>query len=149
MRGVLAALILTMLAGTGCGRSEKPGPPPVTEVTSPAGAAAPDAHPPIAALDTPREGSTVPNKSWGTGWALDDSGIFQVTATADNGAVAVAKTGQPFPGVKEAYPNLPDNDKAGFIFEVPDLPPGPHSIKVEVLAKDSGKILITRSFTVQ
>ena len=61
----------------------------------------------------------------------------------------MAKTGQPFPGVKEAYPNLPDNDKAGFIFEVPDLPPGPHSIKVEVLAKDSGKILITRSFTVQ
>ena len=148
MRGVLAVLILAIVAGAGCGKSEKPGPPPVAEVTSSAPAAGPGS-PPIAILDTPREGATVANKSWGTGWALDDSGIFQVTATADNGAVAVAKTGQPFPGVKEAYPNVPDNDKAGFIFEVPDLPPGPHSLKVEILAKDSGKIVITRSFVVQ
>jgi hypothetical protein len=151
MRGVvLTVLTLTILAaGSGCGKPEKPGPAPVTEVSSSTPAAPADAHPPIATLDTPREGSTVPNKSWGTGWALDDSGVFQVTATADNGAVAPAKLGQPFPGVKDAYPNLPDSDRAGFIFQVPELPPGPHSLRVEVVAKDGGKAVVTRNFNVQ
>ncbi len=91
----------------------------------------------------------MPIKSWGTGWALDDSGIFQVTASADNGPAVPAKIGQPFPGVKESYPNSPDNDKAGFIFAVPDLPPGPHFLKVEILAKDGGRTVLTRSFNVK
>ena len=151
MRHVLLAALFVGIgaAGVGCGRTEKPGPPPVTEVSSSTASPAPGSPPPIAVLDTPREGSTVANKSWGTGWALDDSGIFQVTATADNGAVAPAKLGQPFPGVKEAHPDLPENDHAGFIFALPDLPSGPHTLRVEVVAKDGGKITLTRSFTVQ
>lgn len=108
-----------------------------------------DPHPPIAMMNTPGDGATVPNKSWGTGWALDDSGIAQVTATADNGAISPARVGDPFPGVKEAYPNMPDNDRAGFIFQVPDLPPGPHTLTIEVVAKDGGKVVLTRHFTVQ
>jgi hypothetical protein len=146
MRGFfLASLILAVVAASGaCGKSEKSGPAPVSEASS----AAPDSHPPIAALDNPKEGSTVSNKSWGTGWALDDSGIFQVTATADGGAPTPAQIGQAFPGVREAYPNLPDNEKAGFIFGLPDLPPGPHTLRVEVVAKDGGKVVLTRSFNV-
>ena len=108
-----------------------------------------DPHPPIAILNTPEEGATVPNKSWGTGWALDDSGILQVTAIAENGLASPAKTGQPFPGVKEAYPNMPDNDKAGFIFGMPELPPGPHTLKIEIIAKDGGKIVLTRNYKAQ
>lgn len=133
---------------TGCQKSEAPaaGSQPSAAAAS---AAMPDSHPPFGILDTPREGATVANKSWGTGWALDDSGIAQVTATADNGAAAPAKIGQAFPGVKEAYPNVTDNDKAGFIFGVPELPPGPHLLKVEIVAKDGGKVVLTRNFIVQ
>jgi hypothetical protein len=150
MRGfVLAGLIVTVVASGACGKSEKPGPAPVTEVTSSVPAVTPDPHPPIAMMDTPGDGASVPNKSWGTGWALDDSGIAQVTATTDTGAVAQARIGQPFPGVKEAYPNMPDNDKAGFIFGVPDLPSGFHTMKIEVVAKDGGKVVLTRRFVVQ
>jgi hypothetical protein len=144
---VLGIVIGTVLAvSTGCQKSETPsgGEQPSASV-----AATSDSHQPFGILDTPREGATVANKSWGTGWALDDSGISQVTATADNGTAAPAKIGQAFPGVKEAYPNMPDNETAGFIFGVPDLPPGPHSLKVEIVAKDGGKVVLTRNFVVK
>lgn len=144
---LLSFVILTISAG--CAKSERPAPAAGAEATSAAPAATPDPHPPIAMMNTPGDGATVPNKSWGTGWALDDSGIAQVTATVDNGAVSSAKIGQPFPGVKEAYPSLPDNDKAGFIFGIPDLPPGPHTLTLEIVAKDGGKVVLTRHFMVQ
>jgi len=148
LRSRLVAITIVMTAAgfPGCRNKETPG-------AGGSAAAVPqptaDPRPPFGVLDTPREGSTVANKSWGTGWALDDSGIFQVTATADNGAVAPAQIGQAFPGVKEAYPESPDNDRAGFIFALPDLPSGPHTLKVEILAKDGGRTVLTRSFNVQ
>jgi hypothetical protein len=147
MRGVLlSGLVLLIAAGAACGKSEKPS---AGEAVASAPAPTPDPHPPIAILNTPGEGATVANKSWGTGWALDDSGIASVTATADGGAVAPARIGDPFPGVKEAHPEMPDNDKAGFIFGLPDLPPGPHTVTVEVVAKDGGKLVLTQHFTIQ
>ena len=108
-----------------------------------------DPHAPFGMFNTPGEGETVANKSWCTGWALDDSGISRVTGTTENGAAAPAKIDQPFPGVKEAHPNLPGNDTAGFILQIPDLPPGPHSIKVEIVAKDGGTAALTRNFVVK
>lgn len=147
MRGVFLIVLISAVAaaGTGCGKSEKP----AEEVAASAPAPTPDSHPPIAILNTPGDGATVPNKSWGTGWALDDSGIRQVTATLDGAASVPARIGDPFPGVKEAHPEMPDNEKAGFIFGIPDLPPGPHTVTVEVVAKDGGKLVLTRRFTVQ
>lgn len=108
-----------------------------------------DSHAPFGMFNTPGEGETVANKSWCTGWALDDSGISRVTATTDNGAVSPAKIDQPFPGVKDAYPNVPGNDTAGFILQIPDLPAGSHSIKVEIVAKDGGKVVLMRNFVVK
>jgi hypothetical protein len=146
MRGVFLFVLIAVIATAGaCGKSEKPG----GEAASPASAPTPDPHPPIAILNAPGEDATVPNKSWGTGWALDDSGISAVTATVDGGAAVPARIGDPFPGVKEAHPEMPDNDKAGFIFGLPDLPAGPHTVTVEVVAKDGGKLVLTRRFTVQ
>jgi hypothetical protein len=146
MRGVFLIVLIAVIAAVGaCGKSEKP----TGDTASSAPAPTPDPHPPIAILNTPGEGATVANKSWGTGWALDDSGIQSVTATADGGAPSPARIGDPFPGVKEAHPEMPDNDKAGFIFGIPDLPPGPHTLTVEVVAKDGGKLILTRRFTVQ
>src|SRR5262249_25935748 len=138
-----------MPAGAAGGNREKGGRPTATEVSSSAPAATPDPHPPIAMMNTPGDGATVANQSWGTGWALDDSGIASVTAKFENGAVAPARTGQPFPGVKETYPTMPDNDRAGFTSGIPDLPPGPHTLTGEVVAKDGGKVVLTRRFTVQ
>jgi hypothetical protein len=147
IRGVLlSGLVLLIMAAGACGKSEKPS---AGDAASAAPGPTPDTHPPIAMLNTPAEGATVPNKSWGSGWALDDSGILTVTATSDTGAVAPARVGDPFPGVKEAHPEMPDNDKAGFIFGLPDLPPGPHTLTVEVVAKDGGKLVLTQHFTVQ
>ena len=150
MRGTLhLGLILTIAAaGAGCGKAEKAGPAPASE-SSAAPAATPDPRPPLAMFNSPGERETVPNKSWCTGWALDDSGIFQVTGTTDTDAVVPAKTGMPFPGVKEAYPNTPENDKAGFMFQIPDLPAGPHTLRLEIVAKDGGRTVLKRSFSVR
>ncbi len=150
MKGTLhLGLILTIAAGAaGCGKSETASPASGSEASS-GPAATTDSRPPLAMFNSPNEGETVPNKSWCTGWALDDSGIFQVTGTLDTGVVAPAKTGFPFPGVKEAYPKMPENDKAGFMLQIPELPPGPHSIKLEVIAKDGGRLSLTRNFNVK
>lgn len=145
----LGLILAIAAAGAGCGKSEKPGPATVSEVSSSAPAATPDPHPPLAMMNTPGDGATVAAKSWGTGWALDDSGIAAVSAKFDNGVVSPARIGDPFPGVKEAYPTMPDNDHAGFIFGIPDLPPGPHTVTVDILAKDGGKATLTRRFTIQ
>jgi hypothetical protein len=146
---ILGVVVAAAVAGAaGCQKSEAPS-GGATSTASVKQEPTPDPHAPFGILDTPREGSTVANKSWGTGWALDDSGIAQVTAYADNGVAAPAKIGQAFPGVKEAYPNMPDNDQAGFIFGVPDLPPGSHALKVEIVAKDGGKVYLTRNFIVK
>ena len=145
MRRVFLFVLIAAVAAAGaCGKAEKP----AGEAASSAPAPTPDPHPPIAILNTPGEGATVPTKSWGTGWALDDSGIAAVTATVDGGTGLSARIGDPFPGVKEAHPEMPDNDKAGFIFGLPDLPPGPHTVTVEVVAKDGGKLVLTRHFIV-
>jgi hypothetical protein len=145
----LGLVLAIAAAAAGCGQSEKAGPATVTEVSSSAPAATPDPHPPIAMFNTPGEKEAVDNKSWCTGWALDDSGIADVSGTLDTGSVAPARIGMPFPGVKEAYPTMPDNDRAGFMFQIPDLPPGAHTIKLQVVAKDGGKVILTRSFTVK
>jgi len=140
----LVVIIIVLAAGfPGCRNKETP-----EAGGTAAGVPQPtaDPHLPFGILNTPEEGATVPNKSWGTGWALDDSGILQVTAIAENGAASPARVGQPFPGVKEAYPNMTDNDKAGFIFGMPDLSPGPHTLKIEIIAKDGGKVVLTRNF---
>ncbi len=144
--GLVIAAAVAGLAG--CQKSEAPS-GGAASTASAKQEPTPDPHPPFGILNTPEEGATVSNGSWGTGWALDDSGILQVTAIAENGAASPAKIGQPFPGVKEKYPNMTDNDKAGFIFGMPNLPPGPHALKVEILAKDGGKTILTRSFNVQ
>jgi hypothetical protein len=100
-------------------------------------------------LNTPGNMESIANATWCTGWAIDDSGIAQVIGNIDDGAPVAARIGMPFPGVKEAYPNIRDNDNAGFMFLIPDLPPGAHTLKVEVTANDGGKITLTRSFSIK
>ena len=52
--------------------------------------------PPFGFLDTPKEGATVAASSWAFGWALDDSGIAQVTVSSETGLTSPVAMNQTF-----------------------------------------------------
>jgi N-acetylmuramoyl-L-alanine amidase len=112
------------------------------------GASAPASKAPFGFLHSPEEGATVKPGSWAYGWALDDSGIAQVSVTADSGATSPVSLGQSFPGVAQSYPGYPDADKAGFGFPIPKLDSGIHTLVVTLVAKDGGKTEIRRQVRV-
>jgi hypothetical protein len=84
--------------------------------------------PPIGAVDTPANGVTARGEIAVTGWALDDSAIASVDVYrspvgAENPNVLVFIGRAVFirgarPDVQAAYPNMPDNDNAGWGFMV-------------------------------
>ena len=82
------------------------------------------------------------------GWAVDDSGIAAVEASADGGPPLAMWVGQEFPGVAKAYPAMPGSDHAGYGFLVPSLPPGPHTLRVTFIARDGGRTTITRGIVI-
>jgi hypothetical protein len=149
----VAALFLA-----GCQKSENAGgaaPAPETgsastASTTMAGAAPGNAsRPPFGFLDTPKEGATVAAGSWAFGWALDDSGIAQVTVVAETGATSPVARNQPFPGVAAAYPGLPNAERAGFGFQIPRVEPGIHTLTVTLIATDGGKTEIRRQIRIR
>jgi hypothetical protein len=150
IRATTLGLAVTAIAAGACQKSESPGAnTDASNSTSAAPAPTPDPHPPFGILDVPRENASVDGGGWGYGWALDDSGVAAVSVSFDDGPAVPAKTGQAFGGVKEAYPTLPGNDKAGFVFAVPKLPPGPHSLTVTIVAKDGGQTTLKRQFQIK
>ena len=106
-------------------------------------------HPPFGFLNVPNENDSVASSSWAFGWALDDSGIVAVTVSLDGGPQSPAVLGQTFPGVKEAYPTLPNSDKAGFGFGIPSAAAGPHLLIVTLAAADGGKTEIRRHIQIK
>ncbi|HYK40874.1 MAG TPA: hypothetical protein VE007_00700, partial [Thermoanaerobaculia bacterium] len=105
--------------------------------------------PPFGVVERPRENEEVAAGSWGFGWALDDSGIEQVNVSADGGPSAAAVIHRDFPGVAAIYPNHPDAAKPGFGFGVPQLPKGPHVLKVEIVGKDGGRTTLERRIVIR
>jgi hypothetical protein len=103
----------------------------------------------MAYLDTPAEGSVAGPPTRVVGWALDPSGIAQVTATVDGQNPSSVAIGLPHPGVAEAHPGIPGNDHPGFAIEIPGLSKGPHSLTVTIEARNGGKTEIHRRFEVQ
>ena len=154
---IIGCAALLSLAGlAACQKTETPA---AGEAASGAAAAAPTAasgsvastpanKPPFGFLHAPEEGATVRPGSWAYGWALDDSGIAQITVTTDTGTTSPVALGQAFPGVAQNYPGYPDADKAGFGFPVPKLDSGIHTIVVTLVAKDGGKTEIRRQVRV-
>ena len=136
----------------GSAASAEPTVAPSTSAQAATGAAAPvgdNAKPPFGFLDMPKEGATVAAGSWAYGWAIDDSGIAQITVASEGGSTSPVALGQPFPGVAQSYPNYPGSDKAGFGFPIPKLEPGIHTLTVTVTAKDGGKTDIRRQIRVR
>ena len=143
MVGVLAGLAAAVLAG--CRKSETP------EAPAKGSEALRESRqrPPFGLIDAPREGNSVASGSRGAGWALDDSGVARVEVSLDSGPGTAAQLGQPFPGVREAYPTYPNSDKAGFFFTMPSAAAGPHLLVVTITGKDGGKTELKRHIQIQ
>ncbi len=108
-----------------------------------------ETEPPMAFLDTPADGSVAGASTRVVGWALDPSGIAQVTVAVDGQNPSSAAIGLAHPGVAEAHPGIPGNDQAGFAIEIPGVPKGTHSLTVTIVARSGGKTEIHRRFEVQ
>jgi hypothetical protein len=142
----LCAVGIAAVVLAACRRSESAGASPAGTTPSPSQASL---HPPFGYIDTPKENDTVAAGTWSYGWALDDSGVASVDVSLDNGPTSAAAIGQPFPGVKEAYPNYPEADKAGFGFPMPSAATGPHLLTVTITARDGGKTDLKRHVQVK
>jgi len=123
-----------------CRKSEAPAP----EAPGSAASAEAARHPPFGYIEKPKENDIVASGAPGSGWALDDSGVSRVDVSLDNGPSVRAVLGQPFPGVREAYPTYPNSDRAGFSFTMPSAASGPHLLVVTITAKDGGKTDLKR-----
>ena len=103
--------------------------------------------PPIAgiAFDAP-----VSTGDWHGGWALDDSGIAEIRIASELGPAGSALLHMRHPGLATNYPDFAEaaEDRAGFGFPIPNLPPGPHTLTITVIANDGGVTVVTRSITV-
>jgi hypothetical protein len=94
--------------------------------------------PPFGGLHLPKDGQTVAPGFWAFGWVLDDSGIAEVRVGTELGSAGGAQLGGRFPGVAEAFPDYADSAHPGFGFPIPAVPPGPHTLIVDFVARDGG-----------
>lgn len=149
-RRLVGSLVLSVAAILcACGRSESP----ATSTSGGASSGATSAiKPPFGFLNTPPEGGSVKldpdNPIFASGWALADSGVADVSAVFDDGQKAYVKTGFPFPGVKEKYSTYSDADRAGYMFAIPKLSAGPHSVVVTITARDGTTARVERHFSI-
>jgi hypothetical protein len=122
-----------------CGKSENP---------APAGATSAPATKPVIGFLNTAENQQIASGTFVSGWALSESGIADVSVKFDDGQRGYVRTGADFPGVKEQFPTYPDKDKAGYIFAIPKLAPGPHTLMLTVSARDGGTMEIRRAFLI-
>jgi hypothetical protein len=106
------------------------------------------AAPPTGLLHAPSENQRVRPGAWAFGWAVDDSGIARVRVATELGEAGDAMIGTKFPGVAATFPDLPGADRAGFGFAVPELPPGPHTLRITLVARDGGTATLERRIVV-
>jgi hypothetical protein len=104
--------------------------------------------PPFASLEIP---DSVSAEQWQGGWALDDSGIAEIRIASELGPSGLARLRMRVPGMSTAYPDYPDaaDDRGGFGFPIPVLPPGPHTLTITVVAKDGGITILSRPIRVR
>ncbi|MGE5277404.1 MAG: hypothetical protein ACM3SU_10455 [Acidobacteriota bacterium] len=108
-----------------------------------------DQQPPLVHLDFPPADFQVRAGEWAYGWSLDDSGVLEIRISTELGPAGLAAYGGPRPDVGKVYPRYPDAGQGGFSFRIPDLPPGPHTLIVTVLARDEGRTVLRRPVIVR
>jgi hypothetical protein len=106
--------------------------------------------PPFGVIHLPRDGQSVAPGFWAHGWALDDSGIAEVQVATELGPAGFASLSGAWPGLAEFYPRYPDAGvRSGYGFGIPDLPPGPHTLRVMLVGNDGGRTVMERSIVVE
>jgi hypothetical protein len=105
--------------------------------------------PPFGVIDGPAERAEVAPGSFGLGWALDDSGIARVEVASELGPATPGTVGGPRPDVPAVFPGYADAASSGFGFLVPELPPGPHTLFITLVAKDGGRTVLTRRIRIR
>jgi hypothetical protein len=106
-------------------------------------------EPPFGGIHLPEEGQHVSPGFWAFGWALDDSGIAEIRVSTELGPAGKAMLGRPWPGLESVYPTYPGSRHGGFGFPIPNLPPGPHELRVTFVGKDGGTTVVTRRIVVE
>jgi hypothetical protein len=106
--------------------------------------------PPLGIVHLPAENQSVAPGFWCHGWALDDSGIAEIrVAVPPSAATGLAEIGRQWPGLFEAFPDYVAPGNGGYGFLVPDLAPGPHTLKITLVGRDGGETVLSRSIVVR
>jgi hypothetical protein len=84
--------------------------------------------------------------AWHGGWAVDDSGVAEIRIDSELGPVGLAMLHMRHGGLARAFPDIPEaaDDRAGFGFAIPKLPPGRHTLTFTVVANDGGVTVVKR-----
>ena len=80
---------------------------------------------------------------------MDDSGILEVRVSADGMPAGLAHYGFPHASATAAHPDYPDSARPGFIFAVPRLAPGKHTLVFTFVARDGGRTELPRGIVVR
>ena len=88
---------------------------------------------------------------WHGAWALDDSGIAEVRITSERGYEGSALLHMRMPGLSKHLPEYPEakDDRGGFGFRIPNLPPGTHVLTFTLIANDGGRTVLTRTVEIR
>jgi hypothetical protein len=87
---------------------------------------------------------------WHGGWALDDSGIAEIRIASERGPEGLALLHMRMPGLFRLFPDYPEakDDRGGFGFPIPDLPPGSHVLTFTLVAHDGVRTSLSRSVVI-
>lgn len=89
-------------------------------------------------MDAPKPGETIRGNYSITGWALDETGIRDVSIYIDRILVGTAKLGVSRPDLVANFSAFPDAETGGFeyVWNSAGLPPGPHELVVQARSKN-------------
>jgi hypothetical protein len=105
-------------------------------------------EPPVGTVHLPAENQKVAPGFWVHGWAVDDSGLAEIRVATELGPAGVAMLGSRWGGVEAMFPDYLGAATAGYGFPVPDLPPGPHTLRLTLVARDGGTTTLERRIVV-
>jgi hypothetical protein len=102
--------------------------------------------PPFGMIEFP---APVRSGTWTWGWALDDSGISEVRIATEKGDAGPVEVGMSRPDLLNAFPDIPEAEKGGFGFFIPQLEPGRHVLFLTLIAKDGGRTVLKRPIQIR